>query len=86
MSDNPKKFEATSLANASFLDVNLRDARFHDVNLAGSSFSDVSLLGAKFSDVDLGNVEIVAANLDGMTINGILVTELLAAHEKNGSR
>ncbi|MBU1282516.1 MAG: pentapeptide repeat-containing protein, partial [Gammaproteobacteria bacterium] len=46
----------------------------------GSSFSDVSLAGATFHNVDLSNVVITDANLDGMLINGILVSELLRVY------
>lgn len=77
---NPPRFEGTSLSGAHFQDVNLDSACFLDVNLANSSFSDVSLMGARLHDVNLGNVAITDANLDGMTINGILVTDLLRVY------
>jgi uncharacterized protein YjbI with pentapeptide repeats len=77
---NSSKFDAISLAEASFKDVNLKLANFTDVNLTGSSFSDVSLAGATFNNVDLSNAVITDANLDGMRINGILVTELLRVY------
>ena len=81
MTKQSSKIEATSLTEASFKDVNLKLANFTDVNLAGSSFSDVSLAGATFHNVDLSNVAITDANLDGMLINGILVTELLRVYD-----
>jgi len=73
-------FKNTSLADATFEDVNLASARFSDVNLAKASFSNVSLAGAEFRDVNLSRVAITDADLDGMTIDGLLVTDLLRAH------
>ncbi|MGG6461328.1 pentapeptide repeat-containing protein [Solilutibacter silvestris] len=77
MPDEQPKFESTSLAGARFHDVNLRSSSFDDVALADASFSNVSFKGAKFANIDFRNVEISNANLAGMTINGILVTDLL---------
>lgn len=77
MPGKSSKFENTSLVNAHFRDVNLRSAQFIDVNLADASFSDVSLAGTRFHDVNFSHAAITDANLNGMTINGILVTELL---------
>jgi hypothetical protein len=37
------------------------------------------LRGARFVDVDLSDVEIIDARLDGMRLEGILVTDLLRA-------
>ncbi len=43
------------------------------------TFEDAALNDSVFHNVDLSNVKIVDCNLTGMTIDGILVTELLAA-------
>jgi len=80
VSGNSLEFESTSLSEAHFNDVDLRSSRFADVNLADASFSNVSLTGAKFDDVNFGNVAITDANLEGMTIDGILVSELFRAY------
>jgi len=85
MPGHAPRFAATSLANACFEDVNLAAAQFIDVNLADAAFRDVSLIGAKFCDVNLSRVAIVDANLAGMTINGVLVTELLLAHARHST-
>ncbi|MBS0218199.1 MAG: pentapeptide repeat-containing protein [Proteobacteria bacterium] len=77
MPDEQPKFESTSLSGARFHDVDLRSSSFDDVALADASFSNVSFKGAKFANIDFRNVEISDANVAGMTINGILMTDLL---------
>lgn len=68
----------------------IRDSRFDDVNLANSTFNNVSLGGAKFSDVNTSNTvfenisfknaKFSNADYTGMTIEGILVDELLTSY------
>lgn len=82
MPDAPKQFQGVSLAGTHFTDVNLQAAQFADVNLKASSFSDVSLAGSVFKDVDFGQASIADSNLEGMRINGILVSDLLLAHAR----
>ena len=72
--------ENANLAMSQFRDVNLSGSLFKDVNLKESCFDDVALTGARFSNVCLANAEVSDANLDGMTIEGILVTELLSVY------
>jgi uncharacterized protein YjbI with pentapeptide repeats len=40
--------------------------------------------GARFTDANFSKVSIADSNLEGMAINGILVTELLLAYGRNG--
>jgi uncharacterized protein YjbI with pentapeptide repeats len=72
----------SSLAGAKFDDVNLGQAGFENINLAGAKFHNINLSGATFRDINFANVDIADANLTSMKINGILVTDLLAAYEK----
>jgi DNA-binding MarR family transcriptional regulator len=60
---------------------NLAQSRFDDVNLRASAFNNVALADATFVNVSLKNVSIMDANLTGMTINGMLVSDLIRAHE-----
>ena len=85
MNSQPARFETRSLIGAEFRDVNLADARFDDVNLAGATFTNISLIGARLKDVNLRNVAITDASIEGMTINGILVADLLPP-EGNANR
>ena len=72
--------ENASLAESAFIDVNLERSKFHDVNLRGADFDDVALTGARIHNACLGDVSISNANYTGMTIDGILVTELLRVY------
>ena len=46
------------------------------------SFEEAVLCDSLFRRVDLSNVQIIDCNVDGMTIDGELVTELLHAYRK----
>jgi len=82
------RFDGVNLAGAYFYAV-LTEARFHDTNLAGADFDDVNLSGARlhninlseatFDNLNLSNAAITNAKLDGMTIDGVLVSDLFAA-------
>ncbi len=41
------------------------------------------LCDSTFKNVDLSGVKIEKCNIDGMTIDGVLVTDMLAAHKQN---
>jgi uncharacterized protein YjbI with pentapeptide repeats len=73
-------FDGVNLADAKFFAV-LTNARFNDTNLLGATFDDVNISRASFNNITFQNTIITAANLTGMKINGILVTDLLAAYE-----
>ncbi|MBN2382601.1 pentapeptide repeat-containing protein [bacterium] len=53
-------------------------------------FEEMQLCDSSFTRVDLSNVKIVDCNIAGMTIDGYLVTELIAAyksqHKENPTR
>ena len=86
MSSAPLKYQCASLAGAQFLDVNLEAARFEDVNLRSASFENVALVGATFKDINFSHASIGDSCLEGMKINGILVTELLDLYDKRSPR
>ena len=73
--------EDADLTRSRFTNVNLADSSFENAALQRVSFTDVSFAGATFADADLSNVTIVDAKLAGMMINGILVSDLLAAYQ-----
>ncbi|NVN09784.1 hypothetical protein [Nguyenibacter vanlangensis] len=60
-------FEEVSMEKATFTSVGLNDAAFHRVSLDRSTLTAVSLVGVAISN----------SRYDGMTIEGIPVTELL---------
>jgi DNA-binding MarR family transcriptional regulator/catechol 2,3-dioxygenase-like lactoylglutathione lyase family enzyme len=73
-------FTGRDLSAAAYTDVKLENAVFKDVNLKHAAFSDINLSGATFANVNMTNVAIRDARLDGMTIHGIPVLELLHAY------
>jgi uncharacterized protein YjbI with pentapeptide repeats len=46
------------------------------------TFEEMMLGDSTFKHVDLSNVKITECNLKGMTIDGVLVTDLVAAYKK----
>ena len=71
-----------SLTNARFTDVNLRAASFDDVCLADSTFNNIDFSSARPCGVNLRNLSIKYATIEGMEIDGVLVTDLFAAFEQ----
>jgi len=49
------------------------------------TFEEMMLCDSVFRKVDLSGVKIVDCDMTGMTIDGILVSELIAAHKKQSS-
>ena len=47
------------------------------------TFEDAMLCDSVFRKVDLSNVQIIDCNIEGMTIDGVLVSEMIAAYEKS---
>ncbi len=45
------------------------------------TFEEATLCDSTFRKVDLSNVKIFDCNIEGMTINGVLVTDLIVAYE-----
>ena len=46
------------------------------------TFEEAMLCDSTFRKVDMSNVKIVDCNIEGMTIDGVLVSDLLRAHNK----
>jgi len=86
-------YEDHYLNGSTFTRVNLNDTvisdsqavgiRFDDMNMTNTSVENVNLTNATFHDVNLAGAAIDDANLEGMTINGTLVTDLLAKWDAN---
>jgi len=87
MSDsNSLQHEHTALVGSRFVDVDLQRTVFEDVNLRGSVFRNVAFTDARLENVCFGNVDIGDANIEGMKINGILVSELLRVYAQAHSK
>ena len=84
------KAKAADLSGSSFTDVNLSGATFSDVNVAGARIEDANLsdlsvrnanlCGPRICNADLRGTEIVDSLMEGMTIDGIAVYDLLDAY------
>jgi hypothetical protein len=84
------KAERADLSGSSFTDVNLSGASFKNMNFAGALFEDANLsgwsvrnanfAGLKINNADLRGASIVDSLTTGMTIDGIAVTDLMAAY------
>ena len=70
-------FTESNLEGSEFVRDNLSGAAFDESDMRGAGFLQVNLAGGSFTESDLSGVEITDCKLDGMTINGIAVTELL---------
>jgi uncharacterized protein YjbI with pentapeptide repeats len=98
ITDTTEQLEAVhdDLSRSSFKDVNLTGSTYANVNLTDVSFEDacfngvrlhnVTCIGMSIQDGDLSNVSISECNTDTMTINGILVKDLLACFEQCGEK
>lgn len=84
------KAEDANMSGSSFVDVDLSRSRFKNVNVAhawieGANLSEwrvcnVNFARLKIEKADLRGASIADSLTTGMTINGISVEELLAAH------
>ena len=72
----------TDLSASTFHNASLAGAKFTDINLANALFEEVNFTDTKIHNVNLSNVQITDCNLAGMTIEGISVTEMIAAYKK----
>ena len=81
-----------NLSGSKFDDVNLQGTLFNNINLSESTFTDINLTGTQVENVNASNVTFHCVKfegaaidrclLDGMTIDGVLVTDLIAAYKK----
>jgi uncharacterized protein YjbI with pentapeptide repeats len=94
------RFEDVDLSGAILNNINLRGARLTAIDFGGTTFSCLNTgegrpkLAAHFKDVELDDclfeggsfagVRIVGALVDGMTIGGVLVSDMMKAYEAWG--
>lgn len=85
----PARLEATAtcllveyadLSGSEFTDVNLADSRFRDINLSGTTFDNITLADSRIHDANLSGLQISNCRVEGMTIEGVAVTDLFAAY------
>lgn len=77
------RFKNVRLAGAAFANVDLSGSTFDDVNASSVTFSNADLKAARFTNVDFDYVEISDSRIAGMRIEGILLSDLIAAYRKS---
>ncbi|NRA64253.1 MAG: pentapeptide repeat-containing protein [Pseudobacteriovorax sp.] len=71
----------SNLTSSKFSDCFLKEVQFKDSNFLSSSFEECAFKNTQFKKVDLSGVSISDCNLQGMTIEGIAITELIEAYK-----
>lgn len=79
-SQGPLDVRNSDIAESCFLNAKLCMSRFDDVNLQSTQFTNVNLAATRFSNVNFSQASIEDADLTGMKINGILVSDLLRVY------
>jgi uncharacterized protein YjbI with pentapeptide repeats len=82
----------TNLSGSTFTDVNLAGAAFNDVELTEATIVNACLGEARIEDANLSGLQVEQVNLTraaitectmpGMTIDGVLVTDLVTAYRR----
>ncbi len=80
--DTAAKLEVAhcDLSGSRFEDVKLADATFNNVDMSGWRVEDVTLAGSRINNANLSGVSITNCAIEGMTLDGIRVTDLMAAY------
>ncbi|NKB71642.1 MAG: sigma-70 family RNA polymerase sigma factor [Candidatus Latescibacteria bacterium] len=78
-------FADAAMLDTVFDNVNMQQAKYHNINLSKSHFEDINLSGSNFTKIDFSNVDLVDCQVQGMTINGILVSTLLEKYGEAAS-
>ena len=76
------RFGRMNLSRAVFDDGLLPGTRFNNLNMSGALFENVLLIGAAIRSANLNGLHVSECNVAGMRIDGILVSDLLAAYRK----
>lgn len=83
---NGSSYHNMAMLSSSFENSVLNETGFKDSALTGCRFDNTSLSGSKFVGADLSGVEIDGeCNIEGMTVDGIPVEELLKLYKEKNS-
>ena len=85
-------FHNINMSDADFSGINLSGAKFMHIGPAPDkdgnqarqraiTFEEMMLCDSKFRKVDMSGVEINECNIEGMRIDGILVSDMIMAHK-----
>lgn len=70
----------TNLSNSTFDNANLASANIHGSNVSNLQVTDCNMSNSVFREVNLSNARIEDAVIAGLTIDGILVSDMMAAY------
>jgi uncharacterized protein YjbI with pentapeptide repeats len=73
-------FEEVSLAHSRFRAVSFEDVEIERARMSGLRAKCINLSNSSWEDSDFTGVSIRRGRYEGMTIDGVSVTDLLAAH------
>ena len=76
-------FEYSNMSGDYFEEVGLSGAAFERSNMSGAAFDEVNLSGAAFEGCDFSRAAISDCKLDGMTIDGFNVLELIEFYKNH---
>jgi len=82
-SQGPLDVRNADINESCFVNTKLCMSRFDDVNLESTEFTNANLAATRFSNVNFSHASIDDADLTGMKINGILVSDLLSAYQRS---
>jgi uncharacterized protein YjbI with pentapeptide repeats len=85
-SQGPLDVRNADITESCFVNAKLCMSRFDDVNLESTEFTNANLAATRFSNVNFSQASIEDADLTGMKINGILVSELLRAYRQSSGQ
>ena len=75
------KFDDANLSGLNLHNINLSSLQIDDANMTGLSICNATLANGRIHHATLNGLEIDNCMIDGMRINGILVSELLSTHQ-----
>ncbi len=67
-------------------DADLSGSSFTNVRLAGATFDDIDLSHARFRNVNLAGVSIDDCGIEGMSIEGVAVSDLLQTYRNSRAK
>jgi uncharacterized protein YjbI with pentapeptide repeats len=82
------EFINVGMSRVRFDDACMEDASFTNINMQRATIHYVNLKGARITNCHLVGVAVEGGEIEGMTIDGVLVTDMLAAYRslRNGQR
>jgi uncharacterized protein YjbI with pentapeptide repeats len=75
-------FVDVNLSKVSFDDINFSGADIHNANMSDWVVRDANLKGLKITSADLRGAAISHSLTEGMTVDGIAVSEMMAAYRE----